>query len=414
MLERLGRTLETVLQEEGPIPSATAARLGVEILDTLQHMHVNNVMYVDVKPENFMVDADKENKVRGVFLLYLEGVKSCANESVHGGIADLLPRLWHLGPLRHGHGQAQGVQSGHHRRHAHVFESQLPRWRQYVHKPTHSLANSHQSSLTRRPVLSLSSAAPSRRDDVEALLNVLIYLQLGSLSWQKASSDVEGAKIKKATSVDQLCSKLPVEWKLMLKKIRECGFEDKPDYEFFAKHFAKLGGKLGATEPFNWGPKTSKKVLSDKYALAIGNDNIANTVLYLCRQQCLRRTAAAHRVPLQSPRSPRRTMLENRNRMGKRVAQVPRPRRKEAAKVPLVVVARKGEKLETSMTTRKKRTRSRKWSWKSLQTLVAVEKRRTVQSPVSQPRRRRPSERRALPSPALARCAHRHLDRRKG
>lgn len=64
MLERLGRTLETVLQEEGPIPSATAARLGIEILDTLQHMHVNNIMYVDVKPENFMVDADKENKVR--------------------------------------------------------------------------------------------------------------------------------------------------------------------------------------------------------------------------------------------------------------------------------------------------------------------------------------------------------------
>lgn len=97
---------------------------------------------------------------------------------------------------------------------------------------------------------------------MEALLNVLIYLQLGSLPWQKASSDAEGAKIKKTTSVDQLCSNLPTEWKLMLKKIRECGFEDKPDYEFFAKQFAKLGGKLGATEPFNWGPKTSKKVLT--------------------------------------------------------------------------------------------------------------------------------------------------------
>lgn len=107
---------------------------------------------------------------------------------------------------------------------------------------------------------SVLSVAPSRRDDVEALLNVLIYLQLGSLPWQKVSSDAEGAKIKKATSVDQLCSKLPAEWKLMLKKIRECGFEDKPEYEFFTKQFAKLGGKLGAKEPFNWGPKTTKKV----------------------------------------------------------------------------------------------------------------------------------------------------------
>lgn len=64
VLERLGRTLDRVLQDEGPIPSATAARLGLEILDTIQHMHVNNVVYVDIKPENFMVDADNETRVR--------------------------------------------------------------------------------------------------------------------------------------------------------------------------------------------------------------------------------------------------------------------------------------------------------------------------------------------------------------
>lgn len=66
MLERLGRTLEAVLREEGVVPSATAARLGLEILDTLQHLHTNNIVYVDVKPENFMVDTDKENKVRSM------------------------------------------------------------------------------------------------------------------------------------------------------------------------------------------------------------------------------------------------------------------------------------------------------------------------------------------------------------
>lgn len=26
-------------------------------------MHVNNIIYVDVKPDNFMVDAERENKV---------------------------------------------------------------------------------------------------------------------------------------------------------------------------------------------------------------------------------------------------------------------------------------------------------------------------------------------------------------
>lgn len=66
--------------------------------------------------------------------------------------------------------------------------------------------------------------------------------------------------MKKATTVDQLCGSLPQEWKLMLKQIRECSFEDKPDYEFFTKHFAKLGGKPGSTDAFNWGDKTTKKV----------------------------------------------------------------------------------------------------------------------------------------------------------
>ncbi|KAI9908477.1 hypothetical protein PsorP6_016140 [Peronosclerospora sorghi] len=61
--ERLGRTLEMVLQEHGPVPSENAARLGLEILETLQQMHVKNILCVDVKPENFMLDTSKENKV---------------------------------------------------------------------------------------------------------------------------------------------------------------------------------------------------------------------------------------------------------------------------------------------------------------------------------------------------------------
>lgn len=32
-------------------------------LETLQHMHVSNILYVDVKPENFMLDTDDESRV---------------------------------------------------------------------------------------------------------------------------------------------------------------------------------------------------------------------------------------------------------------------------------------------------------------------------------------------------------------
>ncbi|KAI9916785.1 hypothetical protein PsorP6_017887 [Peronosclerospora sorghi] len=207
VIERLGRTLEMVLQEHGPVPSETAARLGLEILETLQQMHVKNILYVDVKPENFMLDTSKENKVY----------------CVDFGISDRYV-------------MATG-------KHKDYKEGTV------VGTPTFLSLNCH------------NGAACSRRDDIESLLYVLIYLMRGDLPWQHASSDAEGAKIKKATSVDQLCASLPPEWGLMLTSIRACGFEDRPDYDFFERQFLKLGGKKGLTTPFKWGTsKTGKAV----------------------------------------------------------------------------------------------------------------------------------------------------------
>ncbi|KAG6591069.1 CK1/CK1 protein kinase [Phytophthora cinnamomi] len=207
VIERLGRTLETVLQEQGPVSSATAARLGQEILETLQQMHVKNILYVDVKPENFMLDTDKESKVY----------------CVDFGISDRYVTAT---------GKHKDYKEG-----------------TVVGTPTFLSMNCH------------SGATSSRRDDIESLLYVLIYLMRGDLPWQQASSDAEGAKIKKNTSVDQLCASLPREWSAMLKNIRECGFEDRPDYDFFAQQFSKLGGEKGLTTPFDWGSrKTSKAV----------------------------------------------------------------------------------------------------------------------------------------------------------
>lgn len=209
VIERLGRTLETVLQEQGPVPSATAARLGQEILETLQGMHVKNVLYVDVKPENFMLNMGKENQVY----------------CVDFGISDR-----YVTPM------------GNHKEYK---ESAV-----LVGTPAYLSVSCH------------NGGASSRRDDIESLLNVLIYLMRGDLPWQYTSSDAEGAKIKKSTSVKELCASLPSEWGKMLESIRACGFEDKPDYEFYAQQFSKLGGRKGLTSPFEWGTRKTSKAAS--------------------------------------------------------------------------------------------------------------------------------------------------------
>ena len=87
----------------------------------------------------------------------------------------------------------------------------------------------------------------------------------GNLPWQKASSDVEGAKIKQATSIDELCSSLPREWHAMLTRIRACGFEDRPDYDFFAQQFLKLGGKKDLATPFEWNTRKVVRVCGAEY-----------------------------------------------------------------------------------------------------------------------------------------------------
>ncbi|KAF4028661.1 Protein kinase domain [Phytophthora infestans] len=203
VIERLGRTLETVLQEQGPVSSATAARLGQEILETLQQMHVKNILYVDVKPENFMLDMRSENTVY----------------CVDFGISD-----------------------------------------RYVTATGKHKEYKEGTVLEKRESLTfVLSSASSRRDDIESLLYVLVYLMRGNLPWQKASSDAEGAKIKKSTSVEQLCASLPNAWGAMLKNIRYCGFEDRPDYDFFVMQLSKLGGSKGLSTPFEWGTRKTSK-----------------------------------------------------------------------------------------------------------------------------------------------------------
>lgn len=121
---------------------------------------------------------------------------------------------------------------------------------------------------------SLSNIAPSRRDDIEGLLYVIIYLMRGNLPWQKATSDQEGARMKRSIPLQKLCESLPrtlsqhtanilstlfssaEEWTGLLQQSRACAFEDKPDYDSYRKTFRKLAGEFKPGDPIVW--NTSK------------------------------------------------------------------------------------------------------------------------------------------------------------
>jgi casein kinase 1 len=79
---------------------------------------------------------------------------------------------------------------------------------------------------------------PSRRDDLESLVYVIVYLVKGRLPWQGIiiqpgqTHEDEVLRVKQATTVKALCKGLPQRFTDFVKHIRCLGFRDKPDYEY--------------------------------------------------------------------------------------------------------------------------------------------------------------------------------------
>ncbi|CAG8481781.1 3251_t:CDS:2 [Paraglomus brasilianum] len=86
----------------------------------------------------------------------------------------------------------------------------------------------------------------SRRDDLEALGHVFMYFLRGGLPWQglKAATNKQkyekiGEK-KQSTSIKELCDGFPEEFGIYLSYVRRLGFEENPDYEFLRELFTKV------------------------------------------------------------------------------------------------------------------------------------------------------------------------------
>ena len=79
-----------------------------------------------------------------------------------------------------------------------------------------------------------------RKDDLESLAYVLIYLLRGALPWQGLSSSLEILETKKKISASDLCHGLPVEFRTFFEYCRSLPFDHKPDYEHFINLFDSL------------------------------------------------------------------------------------------------------------------------------------------------------------------------------
>ncbi|KAJ1421102.1 kinase-like domain-containing protein [Ochromonadaceae sp. CCMP2298] len=91
----------------------------------------------------------------------------------------------------------------------------------------------------------------SRRDDLESLGYVLMYLLRGSLPWQGLKAVTKKQKYdrilekKISTSVEVLCKNYPTEFNSFFEHVKGLRFEDRPDYDYLKRLLRELFFRKG-------------------------------------------------------------------------------------------------------------------------------------------------------------------------
>lgn len=100
----------------------------------------------------------------------------------------------------------------------------------------------------------------SRRDDLESLNYVLVYLLQGQLPWQGLQAKTRKEKydrikeVKSSTPLSVLCANLPPEFELAIAYCRSLSFEDEPEYAYIKRLYrdAFIRGAFSLDFVYDW------------------------------------------------------------------------------------------------------------------------------------------------------------------
>ena len=195
VMDLLGPSLSDLFQLKERIFSLeTVLLLAIQILSRIEFIHEKGFLHRDIKPENFVIGLNEKSNL------------------VH--IIDF--------------GLSKRYKDKNSGRHIPYREN-----RHLVGTVRYASINAH------------LGIEQSRRDDIEGIGYVLVYLYLGRLPWQskqdKGKPQLSKIMEKKlVTPPEILCKKMPVEFSYYFHYCRNLKFEDRPDYNTLKSLFADL------------------------------------------------------------------------------------------------------------------------------------------------------------------------------
>jgi len=188
--ELLGESLEELFEKnkkkEKVIILKDMLMAGIQLIDRIEYIHSNNIVHLDIKPSNFVVGYKDPS------LIYI----------IDFGLSK----------------KYKSSRTG-----KHVIFSK----RKYFH------GNIEFSSVN-----NMKGIVSSRRDDLESIGYMLIYLYENKLPWEEieALNTIEMARkvfyIKKQISMNTLCKNLPKEMTEFMVYIKSLKFDEKPNYNY--------------------------------------------------------------------------------------------------------------------------------------------------------------------------------------
>ena len=249
--ELLGLNLSQIKYLYHNLTLKDVSMLAIQILDRIEYVHSKNIIHRDIKPENFVFGYKNNNSTLYIIDFGISRKYRSARKHLK---FQLLGKMF--GTVRFAsYNASRGVEQ-------------------------------------------------SRRDDLESIGYMLIYLATGKLPWQGISlRDHNHAKkytemllLKKYLSYEVICKNLPSEFIDYLKYCRNLSFEQNPDYEYLRNLFRNILFKLNTINDlkFSWIRKQNlknKDLNENKYINFLRRKQSSQTRLFKAIQLSLGKEA---------------------------------------------------------------------------------------------------------------------------